>query len=105
MLNVKGQVITIDAMGTQQEIAKVIQKKRVDYVLTLKKNHGNMYEDRVLLNCFNDFQGCRSFMRLTWERTKKCLTFIIDALFVSKKFLLKKRFFESKCKLLRLYML
>ena len=45
MLNVKGQIITIDAMGTQKEIAKIIQKKRADYVLTLKKNHGNMYED------------------------------------------------------------
>ena len=45
MLNVKGQIITIDAMGTQKDIAKKIRKKRADYVFALKKNHGNLYED------------------------------------------------------------
>ena len=44
-LNVKGQIITIDAMGTQKDIAKKIRKKRADYVLALKKNHENLYED------------------------------------------------------------
>ena len=44
-LNVKGQIITIDAMGTQKGIAKTIRKKGADYVLSLKKNHGCLYED------------------------------------------------------------
>jgi predicted transposase YbfD/YdcC len=44
-LNVKGHIITIDAMGTQKEIVKKIRKKRADYVLGLKKNHGNLHED------------------------------------------------------------
>jgi predicted transposase YbfD/YdcC len=44
-LNIKGNIITIDAMGTQKEIAKKIRKKRADYVLALKKNHGNLYDD------------------------------------------------------------
>ena len=44
-LNVKGNTITIDAMGTQKEIAKKIRKKKADYVLALKKNHGNLYDD------------------------------------------------------------
>ena len=43
-LNVKGNIITIDAMGTQKEIAKKIRKKRADYVLALKKNHGDLYD-------------------------------------------------------------
>jgi predicted transposase YbfD/YdcC len=45
VLNVKGHIITIDAMGTQKEIALKIRKKRADYVLALKKNHANLYED------------------------------------------------------------
>jgi len=44
-LNVKGNIITIDAMGTQKEIAKKIRRKRADYVLALKKNHCNLYDD------------------------------------------------------------
>ena len=44
-LNIKGNIITIDAMGTQKEIAQIIRKKRADYVLALKRNHGNLYDD------------------------------------------------------------
>ena len=44
-LNVKGHIITTDAMGTQTEIVKKIRKKRADYVLALKGNQGNLYDD------------------------------------------------------------
>ena len=44
-IQIKGQVITIDAMGTQKGIAEKIKKKRADYVLALKGNQGTMYED------------------------------------------------------------
>ena len=44
-LNVKGHIITTDAMGTQTEIVKKIRQKRADYVLALKGNQGNLYED------------------------------------------------------------
>ncbi|GHU82674.1 putative transposase [Clostridia bacterium] len=44
-LNVQGHIITTDAMGTQTEIVKKIRKKRADYVLALKGNHGNLHED------------------------------------------------------------
>lgn len=44
-LNVKGHIITIDAMGTQTEIAKTIRRKRADYVLALKGNQGGLHED------------------------------------------------------------
>jgi predicted transposase YbfD/YdcC len=45
VLNVKGNIITTDAMGTQTEIVKNIRKKRADYVLALKGNQGNLHED------------------------------------------------------------
>jgi len=44
-LNIKGHIITTDAMGTQREIVKKIRKKRADYVLALKKNQETLYDD------------------------------------------------------------
>ncbi len=37
-LNIKGTIITTDAMGTQTAIVKKICQKRADYVLALKAN-------------------------------------------------------------------
>lgn len=44
-LNIKGTIITTDAMGTQKDIVKKIRQKQADYVLALKANHGNLLED------------------------------------------------------------
>lgn len=44
-IQIKGQIITIDAMGTQKEIAEIIRRKRADYVLALKRNQGTLHED------------------------------------------------------------
>jgi len=45
VLNVKGHIITTDAMGTQTEIVKKIRKRQADYVLALKGNQGNLCDD------------------------------------------------------------
>jgi predicted transposase YbfD/YdcC len=42
LLYIKGCIITIDAMGTQKEIAELIRKKGADYVLALKDNQPNL---------------------------------------------------------------
>lgn len=44
-INIKGQIITIDAMGTQTEIAEKIIQKRADYVLALKGNQTTLHDD------------------------------------------------------------
>lgn len=44
-INVKGHVITIDAMGTQTAIAEQIKKSRADYVLAVKENQKNLYNE------------------------------------------------------------
>lgn len=44
-LNIKGTIITTDAMGTQTAIVKKIRKKRADYVLALKGNQGSLLEE------------------------------------------------------------
>jgi len=48
MLNLKGAIVTIDAMGTQKEIAQRIVDKRADYVLALKGNQASLHEDAAL---------------------------------------------------------
>lgn len=44
LLELKGCVVTIDAMGCQREIAKQITEKGGDYVLSLKGNQGSLHE-------------------------------------------------------------
>jgi len=44
-LNIKGKIITTDAMGCQIEIVKKIRKKHADYVLALKGNQPNLHDD------------------------------------------------------------
>jgi len=45
LISLKGQIITIDAMGTQRAIAKQIVEQGGDYVLALKGNQGTLNED------------------------------------------------------------
>ena len=45
LLDISGCVITIDAMGTQHEIAKQIVAKGADYVLCLKANHPTLWAE------------------------------------------------------------
>jgi len=45
LLDLKGQIITIDAMGAQKAIAKQIHDKEGYYVLALKGNQGTLNED------------------------------------------------------------
>lgn len=47
-INIKNQIVTIDAMGTQTAIAEKIRSKRGDYVLALKGNQCSLYEDMRL---------------------------------------------------------
>jgi len=45
LLDIKDCVVTIDAMGTQKEIAQQICIQGGDYILALKGNQGNLLED------------------------------------------------------------
>jgi len=48
MLNIENTTITVDALMTQKEIAKTIIDKGGSYVMALKGNQGNLFEDTVL---------------------------------------------------------
>jgi predicted transposase YbfD/YdcC len=45
MLDVKGSIVTIDAMGCQKKIAKQIIAQGANYVLALKENQEGLYND------------------------------------------------------------
>lgn len=46
LLLLNGSIVTLDAMGTQKDIArKIVKDKEADYVLALKKNQENLYKD------------------------------------------------------------
>jgi predicted transposase YbfD/YdcC len=47
MLDLRGAVVTIDAMGAQKEIAKNIIAKEADYILALKGNQSNLHAQAV----------------------------------------------------------
>ncbi len=44
VLEIKGCIVTIDAMGCQKDIAKAIREKEADYVLALKGNQSSLSE-------------------------------------------------------------
>lgn len=45
MLEISGCIVTIDALGCQTQIARKIIDKEADYLLAVKGNQGNLYED------------------------------------------------------------
>jgi predicted transposase YbfD/YdcC len=60
LLDLSGCIVTIDAMGCQKEIARLIISKKADYVFTLKENHGKLFHEvqNFFLNAeANNFQG------------------------------------------------
>ena len=45
LLDLKGCIVTIDAMGCQKEIAQGILDREADYLLAVKENQGRLYQD------------------------------------------------------------
>jgi predicted transposase YbfD/YdcC len=47
LIDIKGHIITIDAMGAQKKIAQQIIKQEGDYVMSLKGNQGKLHKNVV----------------------------------------------------------
>jgi predicted transposase YbfD/YdcC len=45
MIDIKGHIVTLDAMGAQKKIAQQIVKQEGDYVISLKGNQGTLHEN------------------------------------------------------------
>lgn len=60
LLDVKGCLITIDAMGCQKKIAQEIRDKEADYLLAVKGNQGMLeqaFDDYFRMDMLQDFDG------------------------------------------------
>jgi predicted transposase YbfD/YdcC len=44
VLELAGSIVRIDAIRCPKDIVKLITQQNADYVITLKKNQGNLYE-------------------------------------------------------------
>jgi predicted transposase YbfD/YdcC len=70
LVDIKGTIITIDAMGTQKAIAAQIVEGEADYILALKGNQGNLHQaviDYLDEQSENDFAGARARRHLSHE--------------------------------------
>ena len=45
LLDISGCIVTTDAIGTQTQIARAVIDQEGDYILAVKENQGNLYED------------------------------------------------------------
>jgi len=62
-----GMIITIDAMGTQTDIAEAIISKKADYVLSVKKNQPTLFNDVSIAMEALEFQATKATKTLMKE--------------------------------------
>jgi len=55
LIDIEGSLVTIDAMGTQKEIAKDIVEEKADYLLALKGNQANLNDE--VKEAFDQFKA------------------------------------------------
>ena len=70
LVDIKGAIITIDAMGTQKAIAEQIVESRADYVLALKGNQGTLHDaviDYIDQQSRDDFATAKARRHITQE--------------------------------------
>jgi predicted transposase YbfD/YdcC len=63
LVDIKGAIITIDAMGTQKAIAEQIIEAEADYVLALKGNQDSLHRaviDHIVEQAEDDFAGAKA---------------------------------------------
>jgi predicted transposase YbfD/YdcC len=71
LVDIKGTIITIDAMGTQKAIAAQIVDSGADYVLALKGNQETLHQaviDHVVEQSKNDFADAQARRHITKEK-------------------------------------
>jgi predicted transposase YbfD/YdcC len=68
MLSISGCIVTIDAMGTQTEIAQAIVDAHAGYVLSVKENQGRLFEDIAYLFAVDQAQNFK-YAALDYAKT------------------------------------
>jgi predicted transposase YbfD/YdcC len=68
ILAISGCIVTVDAIGTQTNIAKTIIEADADYVLSVKENQGHLYEDISVLFAVDQAQNFK-YASFDYEKT------------------------------------
>lgn len=68
ILAISGCIVTIDAIGTQTNIAKTIVEANADYMLSVKENQGHLYEDISVLFAVDQAQNFK-YAALDYHKT------------------------------------
>jgi predicted transposase YbfD/YdcC len=71
LIQIRGKVVTIDAMGCQKEIAREIRARKGDYVLALKGNQTRLHEDVKAFFVWAREQGFKDIPHAFSETTDK----------------------------------
>jgi predicted transposase YbfD/YdcC len=86
VVDIKGNTVTIDAMGTQKAIAEKIVEKQADYILALKENQKGLFD-----NVLSSFSLLKSTEEHTEEdfghgriETRKC-SIITDLKYIDQR--------------------
>lgn len=70
LLEIKGAIVTIDAIGCQKKITEIIVKnKKANYVLALKKNHPDLHDEVAAL--FRVAEGQSEIEKDSWSYVEK----------------------------------
>lgn len=84
VLELEGCIVTIDAMGTQKEIARQIIEKKADYVLALKANHPELHEE--VIQSFQHLAGSHKYPLIEeWNKdhgrieSRRCCVLDVEA--------------------------
>jgi predicted transposase YbfD/YdcC len=67
ILELNGYIVTIDAIRCQKEIVKLITEQNADYVISLKKNQGNLYESVEQLFKLGIITGFQELQHSTYK--------------------------------------
>jgi predicted transposase YbfD/YdcC len=70
-IDIKGDIVTIDAMGCQREIAKKIRDKEADYVFMVKENQPTMYQEIEDYFKRLDTYNCKNTFCKGWQSGSK----------------------------------
>jgi len=68
MIDIKGDTVTIDAMGCHSEIAAKIRSKQADYVLAVKENQRTLHEEiKEYFQFLDEGKRARDLPEDVWE--------------------------------------
>jgi predicted transposase YbfD/YdcC len=67
LLEISGCIVTIDAIGTQTEIAKAIVAGGGDYLLSVKENQGHLFDD---IHYLFEVDAAQGFAQVSYSYAK-----------------------------------